>query len=414
MLGINYWPRRSAMYMWQRFDLGEIREDAARIRELGLDMVRFFLLWDAFQPSAATMDRTVLKHLEEIVEAFGNAGLRVMPTLFCGHMSGVNWLPDWTLDSQTPHGRFRTISGERESLYGIGDFYTDEKLLNAQLLFARTVGSALRDHPALYAWDLGNEFSNLREPETPKDAAAWSLRLTDALRESSNIGATGGIHGEDLERDRNIRPSSISQPWEFASMHGYSVYSGFSRGRLDQLVVPYLERLVSSFTEKPVFFTEFGNPTCPPGTVSPYDRVPLPGEKPEVNAQHSNLKNAAPFACLDEDEMAGYASGVLDRLQRGGAIGAMWWCWADYIPQLAALPPFDKAPHELTFGIIRNNGTEKPIARVLQQFTAQKRDIVTFDTPNGLAEPIAEESNFYAHLPGSISAIYRSYCEENQ
>ena len=33
LLGINYWPRRSAMYMWQRFDLGEIREDAARIKE---------------------------------------------------------------------------------------------------------------------------------------------------------------------------------------------------------------------------------------------------------------------------------------------------------------------------------------------------------------------------------------------
>ena len=53
LLGINYWPRRSAMYMWERFDLGEIREDAARIAELGLDVVRFFLSWDSFQPSRA-------------------------------------------------------------------------------------------------------------------------------------------------------------------------------------------------------------------------------------------------------------------------------------------------------------------------------------------------------------------------
>ena len=43
LLGINYWPRQSAMYMWQRFDLDEIGEDMARIKALGLDVVRFFL-----------------------------------------------------------------------------------------------------------------------------------------------------------------------------------------------------------------------------------------------------------------------------------------------------------------------------------------------------------------------------------
>ena len=56
LMGVNYWPRRSAMYMWERFDLGEIREDMARIKGLGLDVVRFFLLWEAFQPSHDRMD----------------------------------------------------------------------------------------------------------------------------------------------------------------------------------------------------------------------------------------------------------------------------------------------------------------------------------------------------------------------
>ncbi len=51
-LGINYWPRRSAMYAWQRFDLGEIREDMARTAELGFDVVRFFLMWEAFAARA--------------------------------------------------------------------------------------------------------------------------------------------------------------------------------------------------------------------------------------------------------------------------------------------------------------------------------------------------------------------------
>jgi endo-1,4-beta-mannosidase len=412
LTGVNYWPRRSAMYMWERFDLGEIREDAARIHALGLDVVRFFLSWEAFQPTPDLMDEESLEHLGEMMDAFADIGLRAMPTLFCGHMSGVNWLPAWTLDEGTPHGRFRTIAGGRESPCGIGDFYADETLLASQELFCRTVGKLLRGHPALYLWDLGNEFSNLREPTTPDDAADWSARLTHALLESSDVGATGGIHGEDLERYRGILPSSIAAPWEHASMHGYSVYSAFSRGRLDAEVVPYLSKLAQSCSQKRVLFTEFGNPTCPPGTVSPYDRVPLPGDPPNASepapdagarGKRAAVKSA-PYACLSEHEITVYASAVLDRLQRDGALGAFWWCWADYVAELAKLPPFDNAPHELTFGIIRNDGTAKPIAGALKAFAAQRREVAE------LPPSLVDESAHYRTPLESIATSYAEHC----
>ncbi|HEY5425972.1 MAG TPA: hypothetical protein VIJ77_05420 [Candidatus Tumulicola sp.] len=407
LLGINYWPRRSAMYAWQRFDLGEIREDAARIRELGLDVVRFFLSWEAFQPAAGALDPAMLRRFEGALDAFAAADLRAMPTLFCGHMSGVNWLPAWTLDPKTPHGRFRTISGERVSPYGIGDFYADPRLLEAQLTFARQAGECVSGHPALWAWDLGNEFSNLREPATPDDAARWSRLLTQALRESSSGDVTGGMHGEDLERDRRIRPSSIARPWNVASMHGYSVYSPFSRGRLDTNVVPFLAALQASCSGKGVLFTELGNPTCPPGTVSPYDRVPLPGA-PSSKKAGPVPKNAAPYACLNEEEMAQYAYGTIDRLHARGALGAFWWCWADYDRALAALPPFDLAPHELTFGIVRSDGTYKPVADALARLAREARSVV--ETP---AAPVVREDDYYASLPGGIFELYRSYCRDH-
>lgn len=44
ILGVNYWPRRKAMYWWSHFDPGEVREDFALIAELGLTLVRVFLL----------------------------------------------------------------------------------------------------------------------------------------------------------------------------------------------------------------------------------------------------------------------------------------------------------------------------------------------------------------------------------
>lgn len=390
--------------MWQRFDVGEIREDFSRMEGLGLDALRFFLRWDDFQPREDTIDPVMLGRLETIVELAADAGLRTMPTLFCGHMSGINWLPPWSLDPPAPHGRFRTMAGDIESPYGIGDFYTSEELLQAQLLFARTVGQRLHRHPSVLAWDLGNEFTNLRVPASERDAAEWSRRLTDALQESSGIPVTAGTHSEDLTRDNKLRLSSLCAPYAFATMHGYTVYSAFSRSRLDPEVVPYLAQLTGSFSRKPVLFTEFGNPTCPPGKRSPYERVAMPDEPPNppIPRHHPEL---APFACLTEDEMAAYCTQVLERLHADGRLGAYWWCWADYVDQLREAEPFDKAPHELTFGIIRNDGSEKPVAAALAAFARERRTVVEAH------DPTMDEARYYADLPRSTFEGYERFLE---
>ncbi|MDB5069316.1 MAG: putative Beta-galactosidase [Candidatus Eremiobacteraeota bacterium] len=401
-VGVNYWPRRSAMAMWRRFDAGELREDFQRIAGLGLDAVRFFLRWDDFQPHADTMDPTMLARLEAVADVAAEAGLRTMPTLFAGHMSGVNWLPAWSLDPRTPHGRFRTIAGDAESPYGIGDFYTGA-LLDAQVLFARAVGERLRAHPAVLAWDLGNEFSNLREPANEYDAAEWSRRLTRALEEMSGIPVTAGTHGEDLTRDRNIRLSMLCAPYAFATMHGYTVYSSFSRGRLDPEVVPFLANLAAGFSHKPVLFSEFGNPACPPHKRSPYERVALPDEPPNPTISADDPVYA-PYACLTEDEMASYCTSVLERLHADGRLGAYWWCWADYADELRGEPPFDRAPHELSFGIVRSDGSEKPVAAALAAFAHEHRTVLT---PHDM--PIIAEAYYYRTLPASTKTLYDAF-----
>ncbi|MBV8491463.1 MAG: beta-galactosidase, partial [Candidatus Eremiobacteraeota bacterium] len=383
LLGINYWPVRSAMYAWERFDLGEIREDLTRIKGLGLDVVRFFLLWQAFQPQPDRMDTGTLSNFQAMMDAVAEAGLHAMPTLFCGHMSGVNWLPAWTLDAQTPHGRFRTVTGDGESPYGIGDLYADPFLLDAQERFARAAGERVRNHPALLAWDLGNEFSNLREPASPHDAARWSERLTHALHETSGAPSTGGTHGEDLERDRNLRLSSLAAPWPYATMHGYPVYSKWARDRSDANVVPFLMQLTQTFSTKRVLFSELGNPTCHP-----------------EGAPSSEMQ------CLSEDEMAPYCHEAIDRLHARGALGAFWWCWADYAPELQTLPPFDRAPHELSFGIVRPDGSFKPVASALAKIAAEART-VTDPQPSILTE---SEDAYYSSLPEGIFERYREYC----
>src|SRR5205807_8111617 len=168
--------------------------------------------WESFQPEPARVDVVMRDRLIAFMGCAAGVGLTCMPTLFTGHMSGVNWLPEWTLDPAYPTVRFRTLTKSGDRPYGIGDFYRGS-LLDAQVYFAEEASRWLRGHPALYCWDLGNEFFNLRAPSNVADGAAWSRRLSVTLEERSGAPVTAGLHGEDLTEDRHIRLSSMSTPW---------------------------------------------------------------------------------------------------------------------------------------------------------------------------------------------------------
>src|SRR5712692_3394359 len=97
-LGINYWPISSAMYWWQRFDRAEVERDFARISNAGFDSVRIFLRWEDFQPSPRLISESALVDLGLVADVAAHNQLSLIPTLFTGHMSGVNWIPEWALD----------------------------------------------------------------------------------------------------------------------------------------------------------------------------------------------------------------------------------------------------------------------------------------------------------------------------
>jgi len=56
--------------------------------------------------------------------------------------------------------RFSVYANGRLSYAAIRNFYVEEELLTAQLLQLRKICQPLAGHPAIYAYDLGNESSN--------------------------------------------------------------------------------------------------------------------------------------------------------------------------------------------------------------------------------------------------------------
>ena len=68
LLGVNYWPRNKAMFWWADFDAGEVRDEFAMIRDLGLTHVRFFLLWESFQPTPDAVSTSALRDLRTVCD----------------------------------------------------------------------------------------------------------------------------------------------------------------------------------------------------------------------------------------------------------------------------------------------------------------------------------------------------------
>src|SRR5438477_326944 len=110
-VGVNYWPAETAMRMWRRFDAGAIEADFRRCAGAGCDTIRIFLLWEDFQPDPGSVDESALAKLRTVADIAAKTAVGLVPTLFTGHMSGVNWYPRWALGPERAR-RFRTVTGD--------------------------------------------------------------------------------------------------------------------------------------------------------------------------------------------------------------------------------------------------------------------------------------------------------------
>ncbi|MDH3463263.1 MAG: cellulase family glycosylhydrolase [Acidimicrobiia bacterium] len=353
-LGLNYWPARTAMGWWTDFDAAEVEADFAKAAAAGFDSIRIFLTWEDFQPAPGSVDPSMLRRLITVADLALDSDVAIMPTLFTGHMSGVNWIPGWALSGGNGHRRFRLSTGGGISSARLRNWYADPDIRSAQVLMAARAASALAGHPSLWAWDLGNENSNCVVPANRDDGRRWLHEISEAIRrEDASASITLGLHMEDLEEDRNIGPAEAAEVCDFLTMHGYPMYASWAETVTDEHVLPFLALMTRWLgAGAAILFSEFGAPTVPQG-VQPSDGV-IP-------------------VLVDEQAAAAYTGRALGVLRAVGCIGAMIWCHADYEEEIWGRPPFDEAIHERSFGVWRADGTPKPSLDVVRRFHGSSR-----------------------------------------
>ncbi len=354
ILGINYWPIDTAMAWWHRFDKKVVEEDLSRIQEVGFKGVRIFLIWEDFQPHPQKISTKVLDQLVTVLNIGHLRGLRFIPTFFTGHMSGINFLPLWMLESREEENRFPVFSDGKKRKNAIRNFYVDREVMKSQKLLLREVSRALQGHPALWAWDLGNEPSNLLFPPGPQEALRWLEEMVSELkRTDDSVPVTIGLHQEDLEEDRKMGPREVSLFCDFLCMHTYPIYVNWTNDPFDVDVIAFLGLLTEWLGSKEVCIEEVGIPSW---------------------------KNAAEGQIVSEEQASEFYERLLLKLNPSPFLGLFFWCYGDYAKSLWAVPPLDEKKHERYFGLFREDRSPKTFMSLLNRLTLNRKEKpLTFD-----------------------------------
>ena len=332
----------------------------------------------------------MLDRLIAVADLAAGTGLVLIPTLFTGHMSGVNWLPAWALGGSDRDERFRVVSNGRVTGSGLRNWYSDPLIARAHALLATEAAGALAGHDAVWMWDLGNESSNCVIPPTRSSAREWLREIASAIRGADpEARVTVGLHMEDLENDRMLGPREASEVCDVLSMHGYPIYARWADGPTDEQLLPFLADVTRWLAGgRDLLFAEFGLPTFRRG-----DPV---GEA--VRPRH-------PSSLVEEQAAAAYTERALAALQRAGCVGAMLWCYSDYDSAIWEQPPLDLAVHERSFGLWRADGSPKPSVAVVEAFAGARR----LAGPDGYPWIDLEPEEFLVDPGVELPRLYRLY-----
>jgi hypothetical protein len=157
--GVNYWASHAGTYMWRRWDAKTVEKDFAALRAQGVDTLRVFPLWPDFQPltrmigniapltegvlqsdmplsNPAGVDEEMMKRFRLMCDAAQRHNMKLVVGLITGWMSGRRFLPP-ALEDKNP--------------------ICNPESIKWQVRFVRHFVREMRDHPAIAAWDLGNE-----------------------------------------------------------------------------------------------------------------------------------------------------------------------------------------------------------------------------------------------------------------
>ena len=336
MTGCNYWASHAGPEMWVNWNEAIVREDLKKLAEQNLHTLRVFPNWRDFQPLTPYrgqkgkhlgyleektnpwyLDEEMLTRFRIFLDLCHQFGHTCIVGLLTGWMSGRLFAPTALLDK---------------------NLFTDPTALLFQQRFVTGFVTRFKDHPAVYAWDLGNECNCLSSCDDRDAAANWTHIISNAIRAADPTKPViSGMHGLTADGVWTIKDQGeccdilTTHPYPNWCIHTYHDSTLSWRTAMHAACE---SKLYADLGGKPCLVEEIG--TMGPMLCS--------------NENAAKFLRANLFSCL-----------------ANGAAGLLWWC-ANEQTDLRT-PPFSESMIERELGLFDADGNAKPVTEELCRFT---------------------------------------------
>jgi len=335
MVGCNYWASHAGPEMWANWDESIVRKDLKKLAQQGLDTLRVFPNWRDFQPLTPHrgqkgknlgyleekknpwyLDEEMLTRFGIFLDLCEENHLRCIVGLLTGWMSGRLFAPTALLDK---------------------NLFTDPTALLFEQRFITGMVTRFKDHPAIYAWDLGNECNCLSECDDRDTAANWTSLIANAIRAADPTKpVVSGMHGLTANGTWAIADQGAS--CDILTTHPYPrwcfhTYHDTTLSLRTTMHATCETKLYADLSGKPCMMEEIG-------TMGP---------------MLCSNEAAADFIRLNL--FSGWAN---------GSVGLLWWCANEQTDLRTS--PFRESMIERELGLFDIEGNAKPVAKELHRF----------------------------------------------
>jgi len=373
-VGCNYWASHAGPLMWRDWRPEVVRDDFAALASAGVRLVRVFPLWPDFQPIEVIrgirgraegistdgaiftlgdgMDETMLVRFGEMLDYAEEAGLKVLPSLITGWMSGRLYVP-------------RALDGL--------NVITDPTALQWEGRFCRTFVRRFRDRKCIVGWCLGNECNCMGEAETEAQAWLWTSLLSSIIR------------AEDTERP-------VVSGMHSLKARGEGVWTCIVQGECCDLLTthPYASPSYKTDAEPVTEMRALLHPACQ--TVIYRDLSGKPCFIEETGTYGEMY--------CDRDLTAAYARGSMLNAWAHGCLSWLWWIGFDQYHLHDH--PFGYNNRASSYGLFTEAREIKPVGETVRELSAFFDEIGPL--PPAIEDGVILIPDGSEHWPGAAGA----------
>jgi hypothetical protein len=193
--------------MWSHFDINEVHEDLTLLSEIGINLAQVVLPWQVFQPGPTEVRCAALAHLMELCDAAASERIRLELMLFSGDPASGGGMPTWLTSN--------VVAAEPDSSGVQIDTHVSPlaraEAKQAASMLIRAIVRVVGNHPALWAYSLGDRLSELASSSDRTLMNDWIAGLQQTLcAVDQRHPVTCSLSGKDLFTNSSLRVDQLA------------------------------------------------------------------------------------------------------------------------------------------------------------------------------------------------------------